>query len=722
MGIRVAADDLPDELRIVPADDLPDELTPQVDVRLDYGQGGPEPSSAAQWTSAIARPVLEGMGAVGGGLLAGGSTLGLGTLAGGGLGFAAGRAAANTIDEALGIRKPEPIGRALSQVPSDVAEGFMYEAAGPVVGKAIGAVGTGWRNLKGFLTGTGEGVTSKAAKEIASKTTRGPAYDLAEEEAKKIKETTGAEFTRGEMRGDPAAIAFERSKTAEGGKFGAAKVEQRLQVGKALRGEFEKAMGRPTTTAMDRGAQIQEGLRGEKEAARKMVSKLYDEIPGDVDVNIEQLASAVKNLKTVGNTLIPDYERQHTVSPIIEELGTKIKKMRKVVEDAPDFGPDLLDIVIDEGGIRAKSTIKPGEVGSGMYDAIEDVPRWVFRKDGRDLDDLRESLNSRGFSFDTVDELKDALRGAAQDRAAASPVGDLTTDFQSLRNLRSQTLAAIRDAEARGDQTIKTGKLKQLKQSIEETIDQMATQGENPAAAEAYRKASAAYRDYSQKFKQGAVAQVLRKGPLGEESRMAPEKVARMLTSPGNVSAIEQLKVASKSPKVWKAVNEEIADRFLTYADDGRGGLSPAKVGTWFRKNQEVINRLYGNDPKKLAALKTVQRGFEIANRSNMAITAGSDTAEKLGPVLAGELGARMAGKLGGRWVAWPVFREVYKMLGKNNAAAVDKLILQATFDPDLAQALISAKLPSQNLERKLRERLTQHLTTFGAASSSPTK
>lgn len=36
MGVRVAADDLPDELRIVPPDDLPDGLSPRVDVKLDF--------------------------------------------------------------------------------------------------------------------------------------------------------------------------------------------------------------------------------------------------------------------------------------------------------------------------------------------------------------------------------------------------------------------------------------------------------------------------------------------------------------------------------------------------------------------------------------------------------------------------------------------------------------------------------------------------------------
>ena len=338
-----------------------------------------------------ARPLLEGGGAVAGGLLATPGTLGLGTVAGGGLGFAAGRQAANFIDQVRGDRKTGTLVEEAAKVPGDVAEGAAYEMLGPVVGHTIGKVASSWRTLRNFLTGTADvAQMGKAAKKLGERSSAGARFDANAAEAQRVEETTGARFTRGERANDPKAIAYERSQATRGGEFSLQKKEQQVQVNDALRNYFGKnfsqgevddflkfvdqqgagvqqgvrsAQGevsaevarlRPKSTAMDRGKRIQESLQESKSAAKKEVSKLYDEVP-NVSVDAEGLASTVKNLRDIGHSLIPNYEREHTISPIVTELGEKFGKMRGQQEGAVDLGPDLWDSIVDEGGILAKS-------------------------------------------------------------------------------------------------------------------------------------------------------------------------------------------------------------------------------------------------------------------------------------------------------------------------------------------------------------------------------
>lgn len=847
----------------------------QVDVKLDFNP--PEETLAGRGVGygpvghvlrEAYRPVLEGLGAGAGGLA--GAALGpLGAVGGGGLGFAAGRAAANTIDQLRGQGAGRGVGEQLAEVPGNVLEGAAYEMVGPVAGQ----VARGWRHLRGFLYGPADDrVVAKAGRKLQEFTSPGARYQANEDEARAIEEATGARFTRGERRNDPKAIAFERGQAVRGGEFAVHKKEQQAQLNNALReffgrefsqGEVDdllkfidaKAQGlqsgvksaegslresavrvRPASTSLDRGAAIQKGLESAKQSAKAEVKAAYDQVPGDTPVNIEALAAKVKNLRHVGESLIPNYEREHTIPSILSDLSAKLNKTAKAVDDAamPDLGPDLIDVVIDEGGILAKSQVKPGEVGSGMYDSFEGIPRWITSKTGRQLDDLRQSLSERGYHFDTVDELKDAIREVAEYRASSSGSEPLYADFRSLRNLRSQNLAAIRDAEARGDQTVKTGKLKQLQAAIDEAIDSLAEEGGKPEVVEAYRKASAAYRDYSEKFKQGAVAEVLQRGPRGEASKIAPERVAGLFTSPKRTTAIEQLKRAGRgAQEITQAVRDELSDNLLQFADDGQGGLAPAKVTLWFKKNQEVLRRhglrgayadveksakglqgaqgrldefsksfsaktidavdasrameaafegrgqrrtaavaqdilkavkgdakatagaqrafsdmlwrkmqntgtdlaenrvmsvakmtnvldqykpaiqvFYSGQPAKIEALAKVQRGFAIANRSNIPITSGSDTAEKIGAVAAGFAGRVVTNKLAG----YPLFRGIYEYVQKRDAKHIEQLLMRATFDPDFAQTLLwaSQKYPKALIQR----RLNHHWETMGLAAT----
>lgn len=102
------------------------------------------PGPIARTVSAVARPVLQVGGAVGGAALAGGATAPTvagvipGAMAGGALGYAGGESAANALDRALGIKAPiSSIPEALSETAGNIQAGAENEVMGPVIGKAI---------------------------------------------------------------------------------------------------------------------------------------------------------------------------------------------------------------------------------------------------------------------------------------------------------------------------------------------------------------------------------------------------------------------------------------------------------------------------------------------------------------------------------------------------------------------------------------------------------
>jgi hypothetical protein len=106
------------------------------------------PGATARMVSDLARPALETAGAIGGGLLAGAGTVGLGpvaipaTVAGGGLGLAAGKAAADLLDRGLGIKKPiASYTDAAKETGGDIKAGAEAEAMGLGAGAAIKGVG-----------------------------------------------------------------------------------------------------------------------------------------------------------------------------------------------------------------------------------------------------------------------------------------------------------------------------------------------------------------------------------------------------------------------------------------------------------------------------------------------------------------------------------------------------------------------------------------------------
>src|SRR5574343_392050 len=137
--------------------------SPEEQARLTHNTPVPNSEFAPQCkknVSAVARPMLETGGMVGGGLLGGlastPETLGLGTipgtLAGAGLGYAGGKGLANKLDEAMGLKESAPLG--------------------VTTGTGTGAVEEAFKNHPGFRQGlkgeiTEEGLLESMANKLS---------------------------------------------------------------------------------------------------------------------------------------------------------------------------------------------------------------------------------------------------------------------------------------------------------------------------------------------------------------------------------------------------------------------------------------------------------------------------------------------------------------------------------------------------------------------------
>lgn len=115
------------------------------------GQDYQRQPSLGENIKSVAYPVLEAIGAAGGGLLGTAAAPGVGTIAGSAVGYAGVKGLENLIDQYTGAARPETLGQAAARTVSDVATGATYEMGGQLLGTipslaAKGGVGV-WNYL-----------------------------------------------------------------------------------------------------------------------------------------------------------------------------------------------------------------------------------------------------------------------------------------------------------------------------------------------------------------------------------------------------------------------------------------------------------------------------------------------------------------------------------------------------------------------------------------------
>ncbi|KAF0218786.1 MAG: hypothetical protein FD174_2569 [Geobacteraceae bacterium] len=169
------------------------------------------------------RPVLEGGGAVGGGIVGSGAGPVVGTVAGAALGYAAGKNVADTIDEAVGLRDGGDMTNRMLQTVADVETGATLEMGGQAAAKGISTAWTGAKRLKAKgLPFSNKRNATRAGEQLIDERT--PSAVAEEQTARRAEETAGLAKRTGikaptyaQSTGDTKAAAFEQSMTAKNG-------------------------------------------------------------------------------------------------------------------------------------------------------------------------------------------------------------------------------------------------------------------------------------------------------------------------------------------------------------------------------------------------------------------------------------------------------------------------------------------------------------------------
>jgi len=268
------------------ADFLRDEGT----IKTRVNEGGKEIVKSAM---PYVRPVMEGGGAVAGGIIGTGSGalagMGLGAIPGGvagsALGYAGGAKLADLIESETGAGRvqPQTVTGQMGQSLKDLGTGAMYEMGGQVAGNLIG-----------------RGVT--AASKYASKT---PLRDIAENRARAVFEANkgltpqestnavnavnltnrlGVKLTPAQMTGKPSLSAMEQGLATADPTFAATLNAQDTAAKAAALKRIQSATGPgkaiPATQDLQTtGANTVEAVKSAQTAAKPVHEALYDAIP-----------------------------------------------------------------------------------------------------------------------------------------------------------------------------------------------------------------------------------------------------------------------------------------------------------------------------------------------------------------------------------------------------------------------------------------------------------
>lgn len=723
--------------------------------------GSPEVAPWKQTVSRVARPMLEAGGMVAGGILgAGGGTVlgspGVGTAAGAATGVALGygmaKEGADLLDIALGVSPGKPLGpETIQETARTLKHGAMYGMGGEIAPAVAIPIWRGGKVLFGKALPFAKSTFERQAGEILeAATSRGTIYAKNAEEAAALEaEIPGLKFTRGQRTGGAAEIKMERAQFRKPGAAGPMSQEQIAANDQAVR------------TYMERNFPGEAGIDEYIGAVREHAGSL-EQITGGAERALEAKAAqlATKEPTQAGRELVGSLKTAKTqtrkaASALYDEIPKAEIPVGNLVEDA-------------------KKLVEPG----------------VFEEPG-------------GVHF-TIQKFLDIYgkEGAPETMLFSSP-----ETGGGLKELRTTVLNAIREENASIKPNLnKIGRLREFENSIEDTIAQLGDEtkfGTN--TVEKFRKASTAWKDYKATYEQGTVADVLRPGPRGEETRMAASDIAgtfwrgkpeaaddliqaigqgpatkaisdyanydllRNATNPVTgeldrgklfrwlarndtmlgkfglkgkysdlTSAMEAVQAArathitfeksaaarvlqadpekaiaaafSGEPRNTASVARELlsrvkgnpaaeqgfkkafADHILTEAEtsaktiEQSATVSPAIFRRMMKKYGPALETVFRNEPGKMAAIKNVQKAYEIAARNKVSpLGGGSDTVE-----LAAQIFSNIATKVASGSRTMNAARAVGQLFSRYKDRQVEAMINRAIFDPDYAQVLIS--------------------------------
>lgn len=523
-----------------------------------------EPSFYQKWVKPIAEPVVEAAGIIGGGLV--GAPAGpLGAVAGAGLGYAGAKQAYRAVEELAGVGEPVPLPEQLLRTGKEVVTGAAYEMGGQALGagivggiKGVKAVG-GWVKGKlGIPSVTGKGMQAEAAKRFTELKAKAEGLPQVQENIKAAKEL---------------------EKNIPGLK---------LSYGQITNDADAIALER--SLARSGGATISQQQRA---VANKALENYYTGKVTGVG-KPEEFVKAIGREK--GVLEVTKKQAQQTVDTEVERLSRHI--------DEQSLGKKI-------HGLLSKGQEVSRTKATALYDRIPDVKVKT--------DVLNKSLDDVLADFDPIVEksinipskLINGLKKITDN--GINPIG-----FQQLRKLRSNILSELRTSQgAATPNTQYIRRLRMIQEGIENTIDSLS--GESGKAGDLYRKASSFYKEYAFKFKQGTVADVLAKGPRGEETRIGMANIAgkfdRLDGIDDFITAVGDKNIARDTMRDYYQFD------FLNKTRTPEGEITTQKAMQWLYKNTSKLKKIglfdeFKDVAAKRYGLQVAEKNLDVFNKS----------------------------------------------------------------------------------------------------------
>lgn len=339
-------------------------------------------------------------------------------------------------------------------------------------------------------------------------------------------------------------------------------------------------------------------------------------------------------------------------------------------------------------------------------------------------------------------------------------------NFQELHALRKELGEAIRNAEVGANPNFALSRnLKKIKGAVDDAIE---AAGESGALSGAYNEAKNAYVEYASKFKTGAVNDVLRKGKQITGLNVPDEQIAKKFWTP---SGADDLNRAVGTKRATSAMREYAASEIMPFLEKGdikgalkwmvknkvqlskyglegeiRGlikGQVPASIRSKvesarinIRENpQMTVNQvqrlikeygpalkiLYKDNPNALRSMMDYHKVLKVLVRNKaVSYSKGSNTVEKgTNAGMALDLATLGAISMGKGWIfssARNIIRGFVDGPIKASQARIEKLLMDATFNPEIAEQLMNLAKNPRN--KKAVEKINRWVGQGGRAAA----
>lgn len=543
----------------------------------------------------MARPVLEGVGMVGGGLA--GSVLGpVGTVGGGALGFGMGK---NIADLMTGEDKPRSLVEVGQKVGRDLSTGAAYEMGGQVVGRVAGAALGGAAKVKRAISKSTPAISKKAveakAGQILEENTSGaPVYQQnAKDAANVAKEVEGLKVSAGEATNDHGLIKLQRGLERQPGEAADLMVQNKAKNQQALRDYLGKEF-----TGNESIDDVIAALQ-RKKAALENVTR-----------NVSGIADEVTNSLTPVNT----QESGRAVVGAIDDVGKPVKA--SVNEKYRLLPNDALPTSNTAETVKAlKGEFRPGDETVYPSRAIQRIEEAL--KGPKPAKGEVQILDAQGKPFrETTDVVK-------------SEVG-----FQDLHSLRKDIGRQIQDASTGMNPNRELAmKLQKLKSAIDADIE--AGMGANSD----YVQAREAFVDYANRFRTGTVEQITRRGNEASGLNIPDGLIVKKVFTPDGA---DDLIRAIGKDKAAIIIEGHAADDLLKRAvNPATGEINRKALAGWLNKNRQVLDKFGITDQFSRvdlahAALESAKANESAFNKSIAAKLLDSDPEKAIAAAMGG--------------------------------------------------------------------------------------